>query len=140
MKFFEKCYLKRHMLKHSGVKPYSCCVCSKSFRTKRTLNDHMKIHTGEKLFTCTICSSSFSLKQSLKCHMKVHTGEKPYSCNICDKSYSDVRSLKHQKLTTNCGKVKNVCVMIKNINILPDHEFNDNYESQDKDIDIEILG
>ena len=53
-----------------------------------------------------------------------------------------MRSLKHHMLTTNCGKVKNVIVMLKDINHfenMPDFEYEDNNElmiSLDKDIDI----
>ncbi|GLH09699.1 Krueppel homolog 1, partial [Gryllus bimaculatus] len=36
--------LKRHMLKHTGIKPFSCVVCGKKFSRKDYLQLHCKLH------------------------------------------------------------------------------------------------
>ncbi|PIO36859.1 hypothetical protein AB205_0052400, partial [Aquarana catesbeiana] len=40
-------YLTKHEKAHSGVKPFSCLDCGKSFHFKADLNKHEKVHTGE---------------------------------------------------------------------------------------------
>jgi KRAB domain-containing zinc finger protein len=46
---------------------------------------NMKIHTGVKPYSCKVCTYQFTLNAHLNRHMRIHTGEKPYSCKECKK-------------------------------------------------------
>jgi uncharacterized Zn-finger protein len=38
----------QHTYIHTGVKPYSCAICLKSFRQRSTLVVHSRTHTVDK--------------------------------------------------------------------------------------------
>ncbi|VDN94159.1 unnamed protein product [Brugia pahangi] len=63
-----------------------CNICQKE--VKNNMNKHMLIHTGEKPFSCSICKKNFTQFGDVKRHMMIHTGEKPFSCSICRKSFT----------------------------------------------------
>ena len=74
----------------------SCTVCNKVFKERHKLKRHMMIHTGEKPYPCHYCGKAFSLEYNLNTHVRVHTGEKPYVCEIlgCGKKFTQSGNLK----------------------------------------------
>ncbi|XP_077298581.1 uncharacterized protein LOC143919873 isoform X3 [Arctopsyche grandis] len=84
---FRKPSREAHKKLHTGIQPFKCDTCLKSFIHKDQLVLHLKSHTGEKPYKCEICLKSYSKKSSLVTHAKKRTGIKPHKCEICLKSF-----------------------------------------------------
>ena len=54
-------------------KVHNCSYCSYSTYRSYSLRRHMLIHTGEKPFTCNICERGFAQKSHLTYHLKTHS-------------------------------------------------------------------
>ena len=75
-------------LESNGNLDHSCPICQKHFISAKLLKSHVKYsHLEERPFTCTVCSKSFKQKATLKQHEKLHSDEKPYVCNICSRGF-----------------------------------------------------
>ena len=57
---------------HHTEKPFSCKICSESFKLPRTLERHNLIHTKEKPYSCQICGLKFRYSWNKKSHEKGH--------------------------------------------------------------------
>ncbi|GBM22858.1 Zinc finger protein Xfin [Araneus ventricosus] len=64
--------VKRHVLQHTGERPFHCSYCSKGFIEKKNLITHMLRHTGERPFSCSLCGKGFTQKRSWTTHMLRH--------------------------------------------------------------------
>ncbi|KAJ1527487.1 hypothetical protein ONE63_007460 [Megalurothrips usitatus] len=80
--------MKYHLMRHEGMFPYNCPLCSNGYTANSVLQDHIRRkHTGEKPFECPVCNQGFKRKAHLDVHLRTHTGEKPYPCPVCDRPF-----------------------------------------------------
>uniref|UniRef100_A0A8C8RTL7 Zinc finger protein 770 n=1 Tax=Pelusios castaneus TaxID=367368 RepID=A0A8C8RTL7_9SAUR len=80
-------------------KTHVCETCSKMFPSRSKLERHLLIHTGQKPFKCSLCSKSFRQSTHLKIHQLTHTEEKPFQCCYCHKGFKiQSKLLKHKQL------------------------------------------
>ncbi|XP_031628821.1 zinc finger protein 184-like [Contarinia nasturtii] len=119
-------HLKRHMVAHTGERPWKCQHCPKQFAQKTDLNRHQSIHSILYEFHCGSCGRGFpdeatSKKHETNCktkrysceqctyvtfsignlelHMRKHTGERPFACDVCERRFTRVSHLnQHVKL------------------------------------------
>ena len=54
---------------------FHCDICMKSFVSKRNVQRHMLSHTGEKPWMCEYCFKRFRQKPHLEQHVNIHKGK-----------------------------------------------------------------
>ena len=79
-------HLRSHQFTHTGLRPYCCPVCGRSFNQRANMQRHMLIHKAERSYKCDYCDKTFTQPQTLKAHMVVHADHKPYKCSLCGES------------------------------------------------------
>lgn len=76
--------LAQHTFVHTGVLPFPCSKCDKSFRTLSHRNRHEKIHDG---YSCQQCTQKFDTWSKLQTHIKT-AHPRIFKCLHCDKVFS----------------------------------------------------
>lgn len=88
---------KRHMVKHSDVRPYKCTVCERAFKRSSEVMSHMQIHNGVT-YACETCGFTTTNKVSLRTHIRrVHRRDFRYRCEQCGKGFMSNYDLEDHK-------------------------------------------
>ena len=73
--------------------------CSKTFKSKYSLQRHYFLHYVKKTLKCKYCPKKFSLPQYLEEHQYTHTGVKPNRCQFCEATFRQRGKLSiHQRV------------------------------------------
>jgi len=76
--------LKAHLLKsHNEGTWFTCHICQKKFSMKGNLKKHLLRHEGVKLYVCSECSMSFFTESELRKHQLKHSDFKNFCCGSC---------------------------------------------------------
>ncbi|EDW85003.1 uncharacterized protein Dwil_GK12835 [Drosophila willistoni] len=98
--------LKRHMIIHTGLKPFKCDECDLSFSQREVLKRHKDTHTGVRRHKCPSCNSCFAQKSNMQQHIaRVHMeNSRTHQCHLCERSFSHLSGLSRH-LVTHSGVV-----------------------------------
>ena len=108
-----KGHVERHILIHSGEKPYSCAECSYRSHTKDAMTLHSRVHSGHKKFECSRCSYTTNRKVYLERHNNLHDNNLLPSCSACLASKREEATEERQALQTAAGKENQITSDIK---------------------------
>nr|CAD7410785.1 unnamed protein product [Timema cristinae] len=83
LNLFEKvCDFKDFTIKHNNTNQnlihtlhsnYTCNVCNKYLKGKRSLIKHLLVHSEQRKYKCDVCDKGFKMKCNLNKHLLIHS-------------------------------------------------------------------
>ncbi|EDX09453.1 GD13125 [Drosophila simulans] len=100
MRFYSTEKLKIHMMRHQGIKNFSCPYCGLKKTTKNELRLHINYHTLERTWSCKDCPKVCNSSTSLKKHIRaIHEKARDYACSYCEKKFATPDTRKYHEMT-----------------------------------------
>ncbi|KAH8369178.1 hypothetical protein KR009_003339 [Drosophila setifemur] len=93
-----KSLFERHMLRHTGERPFGCEDCAAGFLSAAELRAHRRVHTKDRPFACRFCERKYVSYMGRVKHERIHTNERPFVCAECGKTFTNAYILKNHML------------------------------------------
>lgn len=78
---------KNKVVNNKTGKCFGCPECGDIFGRKADMTRHLMLHSGVKPYQCPECPRSFSRRDDQARHTLTHSKVKPYQCKSCDKGF-----------------------------------------------------
>ncbi|KAJ6648572.1 Zinc finger protein, partial [Pseudolycoriella hygida] len=92
--------LKLHTMRHLNIKPFVCPTCGLRKMTDRELKTHMNFHSKEITYPCKECPRVFASNSAIGRHVRIHhRNHKPYICPHCQRSFAKAETMKNHIMT-----------------------------------------
>ena len=88
------------------AKVYNCCLCGKMLSSFSSLDRHMLVHSGERPFSCEVCGQTFTTNGNMHRHRRTHNLRD--SCESDGSGGSASKKMRKRKATSMLSPVDKV--------------------------------